>query len=379
MGLLGKTALHLLLLVWLAAVVIPLVWVFLNALRTSREFVENPFGAPWAIAGKPASGRIGPLEWESHHRDRLDRAGIADPAARAAILDEERARFQRLDQNGDGFLEPGELRVEWGAEVEPAHAIAAIEREFARRAPWDAARQSFRRAWVDSGFQTYFFNSVLVTALSLAGILALGAMAAYPIARFAFPGNRALFLYFLAGMMIPAQLVLVPVFFQFTTLSEWGARLLRPFGYTFQLHDSLAGLILLYIALSLPFTILVLTGFFRTLPGELRESGIIDGCGEYRVFWHVMLPLARPGLVTAAIFNFIGIWNEYLFALVFVNTEEKRTLPLGLASVSMQAQYRTDFGLMFAGLVIVIAPTLLVYMLLQRHLTRGITVGALKG
>jgi ABC-type glycerol-3-phosphate transport system permease component len=105
----------------------------------------------------------------------------------------------------------------------------------------------------------------------------------------------------------------------------------------------------------------------------------MDGCGEYRVFWHIMLPLARPGLVTAAIFNFLGIWNEYLFALVFVNTHEKKTLPLGLASVSIQAQYKTDFGLMFAGLVIVMVPTLVVYGLLQRQLTRGITVGALKG
>jgi len=89
--------------------------------------------------------------------------------------------------------------------------------------------------------------------------------------------------------------------------------------------------------------------------------------------------LARPGLITAAIFNFLGLWNEYLFALVFIHSDAKKTLPLGLASVSMTAQYRTDFGLMFAGLVIVIVPTLAVYLLLQRQLTRGITVGALKG
>jgi ABC-type glycerol-3-phosphate transport system permease component len=92
-----------------------------------------------------------------------------------------------------------------------------------------------------------------------------------------------------------------------------------------------------------------------------------------------MLPLSKPGLVTAAIFNFLGLWNEYLFALVFVNASAKKTLPLGLASVSIQAQYRTDFGLMFAGLVIVMVPTLAVYILLQRQLTRGITLGALKG
>jgi ABC-type glycerol-3-phosphate transport system permease component len=204
-------------------------------------------------------------------------------------------------------------------------------------------------------------------------------MAAYVLARFNFRGNRILFLYFLSGLMIPAQLVLVPLFFQFSYMSEWGSWALAPLGLELKLHDSLSGLIIIYIALSLPFTILVLTGFFKSLPGELRESAIMDGCGEYRAFWHIMLPLARPGLVTAAIFNFIGLWNEYLFALVFVNSPEKKTLPLGLASVSMQAQYKTDFGLMFAGLVIVIVPTLLVYIVLQRQLTRGITLGALKG
>jgi N-acetylglucosamine transport system permease protein len=246
-------------------------------------------------------------------------------------------------------------------------------------APWQALRQNYQSAWVESNFSAYFFNSVLVTAISLFFILAFGAMAAYVIARFSFRGNRLVFMYFISGLMIPAQLVLVPLFFQFTTMSEWGSVMLRPLGLELQLHDSRTGLITIYIALSLPFTVLVLTGFFRSLPGTLREAGIVDGCSEYGVFWHIMLPLARPGLVTAAIFNFLGIWNEYLFALVFVNASENKTLPLGLASVSIQAQYKTDFGLMFAGLVIVMLPTLFVYILLQRQLTSGITMGALKG
>ncbi|MBI4557557.1 MAG: carbohydrate ABC transporter permease [Candidatus Hydrogenedentes bacterium] len=246
-------------------------------------------------------------------------------------------------------------------------------------APVQAIRDNYFNAWVKSQFSSYFLNSLVVTAASLAGILAFSAMAAYVIARFPFRGNRAVFLYFISGMMVPAQLVLVPLFFEFTYLSRWGSRLLAPLGLEVQLHDTITGLVTIYIALSLPFTILVLTGFFKSLPGELREAGIMDGCGEYRVFWHVMLPLAKPGIVTAAIFNFLGIWNEYLFALVFVNSSDNKTLPLGLAAVSIQAQYKTDFGLMFAGLVIVMIPTLFVYLLLQRHLTRGITLGALKG
>ena len=288
---------------WLVAVVVPIAWIFINSLRSSPEFIMNPFGIPWLFTG--------------------DAHGQVDPAA--------------------------------------------------------AVVENYRKAWVDSQFSTFFFNSVIVTGVSLFFILAISSMAAYVIARFPFRWNNTLFLYFVSGMMVPAQLLLIPLFFQFAWLQEQGSGLLAPFGLELRLFDSLAGLCVVYIALSLPFTILVLTGFFRTLPSELREAAIMDGCGEYRVFWHVMLPLARPGIVTAAIFNFLGLWNEYLFALVFLNAQEKKTLPLGLASVSIQAQYKTDFGLMFAGLVIVILPTLLVYLVLQRQLTRGITVGALKG
>lgn len=295
------------LLAWLAIVVCPMLWIFENSLRSSREISENPFGTPWLLAGSPDAGN---------------------------------------------------------PEVPT---------------PWQSAKNNFEKAWVKSHFSSFFVNSVLVTGLSLLGILVISAMAAYALARFSFFGNRALFLYFISGMMVPAQLLLVPLFFQFTSLSRGLTRITAPFGYEVQLHDSLSGLIAIYIALSLPFTILLLTGFFKSLPGTLREAGIIDGASEFAVFRHIMLPLAKPGLVTAAIFNFIGIWNEYLFALVFVNSTEKKTLPLGLASVSIQAQYKTDFGLMFACLVIVIVPTLIVYALLQRHITRGITLGALKG
>lgn len=245
--------------------------------------------------------------------------------------------------------------------------------------PAEAFAGNYRNAWVKSRFQAFFVNSVIVVTVSLAGILALSAMASYVLARFPFRGSRAIYLYLISGMMIPAPLVLIPLFFQFTWMGDTGSALLAPMGLRLQLHDTLTGLILIYIAFSLPFTVLVLTGFFKSLPGPLRESAIIDGCSEYGVFWHIMMPLAKPGLITAAIFNFIGLWNEYLFALVFIHSDDKKTLPLGLASVSMQAQYKTDFGLLFAGLVIVMVPTLVVYTLLQRRLTSGITVGALKG
>lgn len=245
---------------------------------------------------------------------------------------------------------------------------------------------NYSKAWIGSHFSSYFVNSLKVVAISLFFILLLGSMAAYVLARFEFRGRNLIYVLFLSGLLIPMQLILIPLFFQFSDMGEGLTRLLAPpvkalgLGHlTISLHDSHAGLILIYIAASLPFTVFVLTAFFRTLPGELREAAMIDGANEYRIFFRVMMPLARPGLVTVAIFNFLGLWNEYLFGLVFLNSDSLKTLPLGLASISMQAQYKSDYGLMFAGLVIAMLPTLAVYIFLQEKLTKGITLGALKG
>jgi ABC-type glycerol-3-phosphate transport system permease component len=248
------------------------------------------------------------------------------------------------------------------------------------------AVENYRKAWIGSGFSRYFVNSVKVTLISLALVLIMGSMAAYALARFEFRLNSLLYGVFLSGLLIPMQLILIPLFFQYSALSRWLTALLAPpvrwLGLgelTVNLHDTHAGLIMIYVAASLPFTVFVLTAFFRTLPGELREAALMDGAGEYRTFWSVMMPIARPGLVTAAIFNFLGLWNEYLFGLVFLSSDRLKTLPLGLQAIGMQAQYKSDFGLLFAALVIAMVPTLLVYAVLQERLTQGITAGAVKG
>lgn len=367
---------------WLLAVVLPMVWVLVNSLRSSKEFVQNPFGIPWLLTGEPGDGLLERREIEAAIGSAPPADWPPDSVPWDLVLMHLADNFEMHDEGQDGVLEPGQLM---GGDMLdrdsalPLWFIEHIEAAASRPLAISAAISNYRKAWVESNFSRFFFNSLWVTGWSLFGTLALASMAAYVLARFEFRGNRWLFLFFISGMMIPAQLLLIPVFFEFSWLSDVGTQLLEPFGLRLQLYDSHFGLILLYIALSLPFTILVLSGFFKSLPGALREAAIMDGCGEYRTFWHVMLPLAKPGLITAAIFNFLGIWNEYIFALVFVNTPEKKTLPLGLASVSIQAQYKTDFGLMFAGLVIVVVPTLLVYVLLQRQLTQGITTGAIKG
>lgn len=249
---------------------------------------------------------------------------------------------------------------------------------------------NFGAAWRELRFADYFRNSISVVGVSLVLTLVISAPAAYALARLRLPGRRFFLIYLMSGMMIPAQLILVPLFFQYSYWSQGLTALLetplRMIGYespAVSFHDSHAGLILIYVATSLSFSIFVLTNFFRSLPTELYEAGIIDGCSQWQAFRHVMLPMARSGLITVAIFNFIALWNEYLFALVFINDESLRTLPLGLASLSIQANYRTaskvDAGVLFAGLVIVMLPTLIVYLALQKRLVSGITVGAVKG
>lgn len=231
------------------------------------------------------------------------------------------------------------------------------------RLQWD----NFPRAWHQAHLGEYFVSSVAVTLFSVAGILLLGAMAAYALSRFFHPLGRITYWLFLAGLMIPAQLSIVPLFFE-----------LRALG----LLNSLAGLTLVYIANGLPFAIFILAGFFRGLPRTFYEAAIVDGCSDAAAFWRVILPLARPGLITVAIFQFIGIWKEYFYAFMLLSgggPEATRTLPLGLANLAITSQYRTDYGMLFAGLVIVTVPILIFYLFVQRHLIKGITAGALKG
>jgi ABC-type glycerol-3-phosphate transport system permease component len=226
---------------------------------------------------------------------------------------------------------------------------------------------NYTHAWSEAHFGSYFLNSVIVTTTSVALIVALGAMAAYALARFTHPLGRLAFGLFLAGLTIPAQLAIVPLFFELRSVGLLNSRL---------------GLVLVYTANGLPFAIFILAGFFRSLPRSLYEAAVVDGCGEFSAYWRVMLPLARPGLVTVAIFQFIGVWKEYFYAFMLVSGDTEgtaRTLPLGLANLSIAAEYRTEYGMLFAGIILVTLPILLVYVALQRQIVRGIAAGALKG
>jgi N-acetylglucosamine transport system permease protein len=156
--------------------------------------------------------------------------------------------------------------------------------------------ENFSNAWVQGNFKDYFLNSVMLTFSTVIVTTFLAAMTAYALSRFYFRGVKALYFYFIAGLMIPIQLAIVPLFFQMKT---------------FGMLDSRTGLFVVYLAFGFPFSVFVLTGFFRSLPSSLHESALLDGASEFGAFWHVMLPLARPGLITVAIFLFLGNWNEF--------------------------------------------------------------------
>jgi len=226
---------------------------------------------------------------------------------------------------------------------------------------------NFTNAWVEGAFSDYFLNSVVLTFSTVSVSVFMAAMAGYALARFRFFGVRPIFFYFLAGLMIPLQLAIVPLFFQMKDLD---------------LLNSHLGILLVYVAFGMPFAIFILTGFFKSLPSSLHESALIDGASEFRAFWSIMLPLARPGLITVGIFSFLATWNEFFMAFMFLSGEGSqhlRTLPLGLANITIVSQYRSDWGIAFAGLVLIMAPTMMVYVFLQQYLTKGITLGALKG
>ena len=251
---------------------------------------------------------------------------------------------------------------------------------------WSYVADKFGRAWTESHFSDYLFSSVKVALGSVSLTLLLATPAAYVLARFVFRGSRFLFLLFVAGLMIPGQLVLIPIFFEYNLIGILLTQVVNaisvPLGlgaYYVSLHNSHVGIILIYVATALPFSVFVLANFMRTIPEELREAALMDGATEWTCYWQIMLPMARPGIVSVAIFNFLGVWNEYIYALTFLDDETKRTLPIGLASVSILSEYKSDYALMFAGLVITMVTIITVYVFLQRHITRGVTLGALKG
>ncbi|MFD4372228.1 carbohydrate ABC transporter permease [Streptomyces sp. NPDC058486] len=233
--------------------------------------------------------------------------------------------------------------------------------------PWslpDALHfENWSRAWTQAHMSEYFLNTIVVVGGSLVGTLLFGSMAAYVLARFEFPGNRFLYFLFIGGMSFPIILALVPLFYVMQNMA---------------LLNTLHGLILVYIAYSLPFTVFFLTAFFRTLPTSVAEAAFIDGASHTRTFFQVMLPMARPGLISVGIFNFLGQWNQYLLPTVLNSDPDDKVLSQGLVQLAVSQGYKGDWSGLFAGLVMAMLPVLAAYILFQRQVVAGLTAGAVK-
>lgn len=223
--------------------------------------------------------------------------------------------------------------------------------------------QNYVNAWTTAGIGSFFFNSVIVVFGALFLTMLFGSMTAYVLARYTFPGSRVLYYMMLAGLTFPIFLAVVPLFF-----------VLQGIG----LLNTLPGLIVTYTAFAFPFTVFFLVAFFRTLPASLAEAASLDGAGEWRTFFQVMLPMAKPGLATIAILNFVGLWNQFLLPVALNTDRENYVLTQGMASFASQAGYSVDFGALFAAVVITVVPVLVVYLIFQRQLQGSVSQGTNK-
>jgi N-acetylglucosamine transport system permease protein len=223
--------------------------------------------------------------------------------------------------------------------------------------------ENWGRAWTKAHIGQYFLNSVLVVGCSVFGTMLLGSMAAYVLARYKFWGNRIIYYLFVSGLAFPVFLALVPLFFVVRNLG---------------LLDTYQGLILVYIAYSLPFTVFFLTAFFKTLPSSVAEAAMMDGASHTRLFFQIMMPMARPGLVSVAIFNVIGSWAQYLLPVVLMTSDSKKVLTQGIAQININAGYAADWSGLFAAISLSILPMIVVYAIFQRQIQSGLTAGAVK-
>ncbi|MFP3712928.1 carbohydrate ABC transporter permease [Puerhibacterium sp. TATVAM-FAB25] len=220
---------------------------------------------------------------------------------------------------------------------------------------------SFQEAWVTASFGTYFTNSILVTVVSVALSTFVSLLAAYAFARTRVRAVRSVESVFLAGLMLPVHLAVLPLFFLLDQL---------------RMTSNVVSLVLVYTALGIPFSTFVLSVFFRQLPVELEEAARLDGAGPFRAFWSVMLPLVRPALATVVVFRFVPVWNDFFYPLILMRDRDSYTLPVGLTRFF--GEYSTDWPQLFAGLTIATLPLVLVFLVATRQIISGLTAGMTK-
>lgn len=220
----------------------------------------------------------------------------------------------------------------------------------------------YKAAWSTGRFDLYFFNTIYVTVISLILILFVGSLAAYALVKWKSRITSFLYVFFIAGLMIPLRLGTIDL-----------VRLIK----ALHLQDTLWSLIPVYVAMGMPIATFVLTAFIRSLPNEMFDAARVDGASEWHIYKSIVLPLLRPALATVAIFNMIKIWNDFWFPLVFIRAEKSRTVALGVSLLF--GQYRTDWNRALSVLSLAAVPILILYVLLSREFIKGLTAGSVKG
>nr|WP_246869610.1 carbohydrate ABC transporter permease [Priestia megaterium] len=220
---------------------------------------------------------------------------------------------------------------------------------------------NYQAAW-DAGIGQFFLNSVFITVTSVVSVLLLGSMAAFGLSRFQFKGQNIFLLLILSGLMLAPQVSLIPLY-----------KLLQAVG----LYNTYWALILPYIAFQLPFAIFLMRSYFLSISKELEESAIIDGCNIWQVYWHIIVPMGKPIIASCALLTGMNVWNEFMFALVFVEDSALRTIPVGL--MNLRSQLNTNFGIQLAGLAISALPMIIAYIVFQKQFVRGLSAGSVKG
>lgn len=234
--------------------------------------------------------------------------------------------------------------------------------------------QNFVDAFEKARMGDYFFNSVFITVLALVMLLVVALPAAYVLARYKFLGSKLFNIMFMGGLFINVNYIVVPIFLMFVDADKV---LKQMVGSGFFLNNKFI-VALVYAATALPFTIYLLSGYFVTIPKDYEEAAYVDGSGYFRTMVTVMLPMARPSIITIILFNFLSFWNEYIISMTLL-TKDDKTLPVGLMQLMQAQKAAANYGQLYAGLVMVMLPTLILYILVQKKLTQGMSLGGLKG
>ncbi|MHC1750646.1 MAG: carbohydrate ABC transporter permease [Cellulosilyticaceae bacterium] len=220
---------------------------------------------------------------------------------------------------------------------------------------------NYAKAWKEAHMGEYFLNSMIQTGLTVIILIVVASLAAYALSRFKFRMNRFLLLFFMVGMMIPMHTVLVPVSYMI--------------GF-FNLKNNIIALVLIYVAFNLPFSIVVICNFMKGISGSLEEAALIDGASFFQIYRKIMLPLSIPAISTVSIFNFLGVWNNILFPLLFIN--DKKLKPISLGLLNFNGERGSDYGLLMAAIVITVFVPLIIYLLFQEKVEGGLSAGAVK-